>query len=292
MILRWNYNKLFEKKADIDEEINTSDIDKEKLLKIESVELSNMLKIPKTCYATLPKIDINPSSETLKASDKIAKFKIIKNNYESKITNINEDIAIPIIRKYLDSEELKIFNDMFDRQAINFDYKSFGNNKSLIYFLPYHKEVYIGLDYNETLTDIRIFMHEMGHAKQHLKINNINELANYYKSFYMETFSILNELIFIDNLDLPYEEINKERYSFLCNYNIHIKNGKVTYAHSYALAHYLFDLYKNDTSKYNEYIDMLSEFIKIYDDKTIINKMDIKSSDMVKSYKKYLNSSR
>lgn len=198
--------------------------------------------------------------------------------------------TIQIVRDLSSEKDREFFDKLLNEQRINVDKKK---NGGITYYLDNSKECYINVGFNGTISDIRLLSHEFGHATQLKNINSIEESYNLFSNNFREAKAILNELLVLERNDyISKKDLAKDRNRFNTTYNFIIDtayNDNIkTYYYSFMLAIYLFDLYKSDKAKYDEYLLMLDECILRNSEREILQKMNINSNNMFESYKRYL----
>lgn len=277
---------------------------KEKLKKL----LAKDEKIICTKYSDEMKVEINSlkialnmpgieevtakESNVISVSAYLAACAIFKNKKVMPVSlyekRLDEAEVVAQAKKRMSSKEKKYFNKLVKKGNFNIsDFRPQALN------LMYHNSALINIMNYNTLSDSRNIMHELAHA---MYFNDLNytEYINTSISCLRETLSILNEMIFIDRLD-RYDDIVEQQTRFLNDY--YKKYGsyiiydeikkKDAYSKSYALAVYLFMLYKNEKTRFDYEYNLFREELKSKTDDEIITMLNIGSLDMVDAGERY-----
>lgn len=235
--------------------------------------------------------DMVKNSHDLRALvDKISYISIPNIN---KMVNpkISKDDSYKLVYYTLENTQDSLL-EMLSTECVFFDssYNYALSRKSMTLPIIDDNKSFIYVKHNDSLSDSISLAFEMGHANIFNNIN-INELINIDASLFNDTFSILNQLIFIDRLYNIKDSavVNSLKHRTIINYSSMCSNiSCLSTSASYVVALYLFNLYKNDYNTYIYTINMLKELIKTTNDKMILDSLDIDYSKVLNNYKEYI----
>lgn len=303
MKLKWNIVKLrellSEKETELELEKESNRINTKTFSSIDQIEydiqtLRYMLSMP---LIDVKKFKNNMTCYKILASQiDIKNVKIPTYLYKSKLKDVGNKDMIDLVKFTLNEDDKYLLERLIDNEQINISH-----NDSMMDYTGYiigEGNVYINVNYAGPIRTPLVLMHELGHAKQYLDLYDRDEFLWLYTSYFNEVDSILNEMIFLDEISmlLPKEEVKREKYYFLLNYikTIDTANDTLTsYQYSYLVAHYFFDLYKNNRilfeKKYKKFNDLVKTNI---DENSILYSLKISSDDMTEAYKNYIKKYR
>lgn len=205
---------------------------------------------------------------------------------------LNQDDAVKLVHyslKKYNEYEANHFVQLITNHSVNIN----DNKKAYGYAYNLGSTEAINVVGSNNLHRASILAHEVGHTNQ-FNNTSIDDYLNMSYSFFSETYAILNQLIFLDNIKdlVPLKDNLKERYNIIDNYQTYAynqhSNNSYKYTYSCLLAFYLYQVYKCDRSAFGNYLAVFNKAICTHNDDELLSNLNIDGTKLEKGFNYYL----